>query len=66
MAQRATKTEQMCPTCNAALVRENGALRCETHGTFFAYGPQLLVRVPRANGRAAEALMPWENRKQQR
>jgi hypothetical protein len=65
MAHRTTETAHVCPVCQAELACEGGVLRCETHGTFFAYGPHLLVRVPRTNGRASETLMPWESRKQQ-
>ena len=63
MAAHTPKTALTCPLCHAALAHEQGALRCETHGAFFAYGPQLLVRLPRAHGKQADALMPWENRK---
>ena len=50
-----------CPDCGASLSKERDVLRCETHGAFFAYGPQLLVRVPRENGKHHEAMMPWES-----
>ena len=50
-----------CPDCGGKLVHERDLLRCEIHGVFFAYGPQLLVRAPRENGKHYEALMPWEN-----
>jgi hypothetical protein len=63
MAHRKALTLDACPTCNTTLLRENGILRCEAHGAFFAYGPQLLVRLPRMNGKLADTLLPWENRK---
>jgi hypothetical protein len=63
MAHRTPKNTPTCPKCSAALARDNGVLRCEAHGAFFAYGPQLLVRVPRPNGKLAEAPLPWEQRK---
>jgi len=50
-----------CPDCGARLSKERDLLRCESHGAFFAYGPQLLVRAPRENGAHHSALMPWEN-----
>ena len=50
-----------CPDCGSKLTRERDLLRCENHGAFFAYGPQLLVRAPRENGKHFEPLMPWEN-----
>jgi hypothetical protein len=50
-----------CPDCGSKLARERDLLRCENHGAFFAYGPQLLVRAPRENGKHYEPLMPWEN-----
>jgi hypothetical protein len=49
-----------CPDCGAKLTRDRDVLRCENHGAFFAYGPQLLVRVPHENGKQRETLMPWE------
>jgi|RhiMetdeSRZDD1v2_1073273.scaffolds.fasta_scaffold1346939_1 hypothetical protein len=50
-----------CPDCGSKLIRERDLLCCERHGAFFAYGPQLLVRAPRENGKHHELLMPWEN-----
>ena len=50
-----------CPDCGARLSKERDLLRCESHGAFFAYGPQLLVRVLRENGKHYETLMPWES-----
>jgi hypothetical protein len=49
-----------CPDCGNKLSKDRDVLRCETHGAFFAYGPQLLVRVPHENVKARETLMPWE------
>jgi hypothetical protein len=49
-----------CPDCGNKLTRERDALHCESHGAFFAYGPQLLVRAPRENGKHHDTLMPWE------
>jgi uncharacterized Zn finger protein (UPF0148 family) len=63
MAHRNGHTTEKCPACAAALTRDNGTLRCEQHGAFFAYGPHLLVRVPRVNGKLSETPMPWESRK---
>jgi hypothetical protein len=65
MTYRNPGTTHTCPTCKAALRCDEGVLRCEVHGAFFAYGPQLLVRLPRANGKAADAPMPWESRKRE-
>jgi uncharacterized Zn finger protein (UPF0148 family) len=62
---RETRTPYTCPTCQAVLSRENGHLRCETHGMFFAYGPQLVVRLPRSGVRQGEPLLPWESRTSQ-
>ncbi|HWQ13271.1 MAG TPA: hypothetical protein VNL77_10745 [Roseiflexaceae bacterium] len=63
MAHRTALMTDVCPKCSATLTRENGILRCEAHGAFFKYGPQLLVRLPWMNGKLAETLLPWENRK---
>jgi predicted RNA-binding Zn-ribbon protein involved in translation (DUF1610 family) len=52
-----------CPNCGNKLTGDRDLLRCEDHGAFFAYGPQLLVRAPRENGKHHETLMPWENHK---
>ena len=49
-----------CPNCGAKLAKDRDVLRCENHGAFFAYGPQLLVRVRHENGKQHAALMPWE------
>ena len=50
-----------CPDCGSKLIREHDLLHCESHGAFFTYGPQLLVRAPRENGKHYEPLMPWES-----
>jgi hypothetical protein len=49
-----------CPDCGGKLVKERDLLRCQSHGSFFAYGPQLLVRAPRENGKHSEVVLPWE------
>jgi uncharacterized Zn finger protein (UPF0148 family) len=63
MTQRHMHTLYSCPRCGAALARDNGVLRCEAHGAFFTYGPQLLVRVPHSNGKLSDTALPWEGRK---
>lgn len=56
-----TTTTFVCPNCgNRLLSGNNGALRCDEHGLFFAYGPQLLVRAPQPEERLADRSMPWE------
>jgi len=51
-----------CPDCGSKLVKERDLLRCQSHGAFFAYGPQLLVRAPCENGTSPEevVVLPWE------
>ena len=49
-----------CPDCGSTLVKDRDLLRCASHGMFFAYGPQLLVRAPHKNGEHAEVVLPWE------
>ena len=62
MFQRETNTRAYtCPGCGGKLARQRDLLYCENHGAFFAYGPQLLVRVLRENGKHYETLMPWES-----
>ncbi|MEN9937960.1 MAG: hypothetical protein RLZZ387_4539 [Chloroflexota bacterium] len=63
MAHRNAPATETCPKCRAALTSDNGLLRCEAHGVFFSYGPHLLVRAPRLNGKGPETPMPWESRK---
>lgn len=56
----------VCPNCGSQLVGDgnNGnGLHCTTHGTFFTYGPQLLVRAPQQARRLPAPLMPWEREK---
>jgi hypothetical protein len=50
-----------CPDCGNRLAGERDLLRCEEHGAFFAYGPQLLVRAPQQDVRLPDTLLPWEN-----
>jgi hypothetical protein len=50
-----------CPNCGNKLARDHDLLRCENHGAFFTYGPQLLVRAPRTNAKRSDTLLPWEN-----
>jgi hypothetical protein len=62
MFQRETNTRAYtCPGCGGKLARQRDLLYCENHGAFFAYGPQLLVRALRENGKHYETLMPWES-----
>jgi hypothetical protein len=65
MFQRESDT-YTCPTCGRELKKERGELRCEDHGVFFAYGPQLLVRAPAEDSRPAKPDMPWEQQKPKR
>ena len=51
----------MCPSCGTKLVQERDLFRCEEHGSFFVYGPRLLVRVPRQSIRLPNRLHLWEN-----
>jgi hypothetical protein len=55
-----------CPTCGRTLVPDNDRLRCSeptcperNQSLFLAYGPRLVLREPRTNGRSA-VTMPWE------
>lgn len=62
MFQRETRVENhKCPECGAKLVNERDMLLCKEHGAFFAYGPQLLVRVARPAAKGADSLLPWES-----
>jgi hypothetical protein len=62
MFQREADTRAYtCPDCGSKLVNERDLLHCKTHGAFFAYGPQLLVRMASENGKRHHTLMPWEN-----
>lgn len=61
MFQRENDTRAYtCPDCGSKLARERDLLCCQSHGAFFAYGPQLLVRAPRENGKHHETVLPWE------
>jgi len=55
-----TAAQPGCPDCGQDLSVEGDLLRCERHGTFFAYGPRLLVHTPQAHTRALLPLLPWE------
>lgn len=62
MLGRDTSTiTRTCPDCGGKLVKDRELFRCEEHGAFFPYGPQLLVRAPRPVARLSETLMPWES-----
>jgi uncharacterized Zn finger protein (UPF0148 family) len=50
-----------CPNCGHELQENHGELRCGEHGTFFAYGPNLLVRAATAEqDNHSNVQMPWE------
>ena len=50
-----------CPTCGAQLETDDAAYRCETHGTWYAYGANLLVHAPSEDSKASyHFAMPWE------
>jgi hypothetical protein len=51
-----------CPTCGSKLASERDLLRCDEHGTFFVYGPQLLVRAPRQDLKLPGPPLSLENR----
>jgi hypothetical protein len=62
MFQRQTQKEILaCPDCGGRLSSERDLLICQEHGAFFVYGPQLLVRAPRAATKPTEPPMPWES-----
>jgi hypothetical protein len=62
MFQRESDTRAYtCPDCGSKLTIERDLLHCKSHGAFFAYGPQLLVRAASENGKRHEPLMPWES-----
>lgn len=54
-------SSRKCPDCGNKLAKERDLFHCEEHGTFFTYGPQLLVRAPRRGIRLPDTLLPWEN-----
>ncbi len=60
MVQREYAEHPRCPSCGRELRPDHDELRCEEHGSFFAYGPQLLVRSARDGERVAKPAMPWE------
>jgi hypothetical protein len=50
-----------CPNCGNELEDTHGELRCDEHGTFFAYGPNLLVRAATTEqDNHPNVQMPWE------
>lgn len=49
----------VCPCCGNRLAQERGLLVCAEHGSFFAYGPHLLVRAAHAS-KAPKPALPWE------
>jgi hypothetical protein len=51
----------VCPSCGGKLSNERGLLVCAQHGSFFAYGPHLLVRAPHKGSEERGVPMPWEN-----
>ncbi len=61
MFQREKAETYTCPTCGCELKVENGELRCDEHGIFFAYGPQLVVRAPEKTEQTPRVVLPWEN-----
>jgi len=61
MFQRETQIKgYTCPDCGEKLSVDRDLYLCKEHGAFFAYGPQLLVRSPRAEAKPGEVLLPWE------
>lgn len=50
-----------CPNCGKKLEYTHDLFRCVEHGSFFIYGPQLLVHIPRQNTKLPDKLLPWEN-----
>jgi uncharacterized Zn finger protein (UPF0148 family) len=50
-----------CPNCGTELLEDQGELRCDEHGAFFAYGPNLLVRsAATEQDNHPNVQMPWE------
>ncbi len=49
-----------CPECGVKLTKSQDLLCCQEHGSFFTYGPQLLVRAPHQNGKSNDVVLPWE------
>jgi uncharacterized Zn finger protein (UPF0148 family) len=55
------KERRVCPVCGLALVESDGFYTCAEHGDWYSYSPNLLVRAPSSEAKAAErVLMPWE------
>lgn len=53
---------RVCPDCGHQLETDQDLFRCEQHGTFFAYGPHLLVRLEQeVTAQLPGTLLPWEN-----
>jgi hypothetical protein len=50
----------VCPDCGKKLFADRDLLLCKEHGAFFAYGPQLLMRVAQPVAKNADASLPWE------
>lgn len=51
----------ICPDCGSQLHREDASLRCDAHGSFFIYGPNLLVRcAPDLQEQPIISLLPWQ------
>jgi hypothetical protein len=49
-----------CPNCGDKLIPERDLFRCEKHGEFFSYGPQLLVHMPGRHIKPPDRQLPWE------
>lgn len=50
-----------CPTCGSQLECDGAAYRCQEHGTWYAYGANLLVHGPSDEYKAGDRFtMPWE------
>lgn len=60
LMRQKVNTTYRCPNCGKKLIEDHSALRCNEHGMFFAYGPQLLVRAPQPEDRAQKPALPWE------
>ncbi len=55
------KERRACPVCGQAVVESDGFYTCAEHGDWYSYSPNLLVRAPSCEAKAAErVLMPWE------
>lgn len=50
----------LCPQCHQKLIQRETELICPDHGSFFAYGPQLVVRSPRKDDDKGNVSLPWE------